>query len=184
MQRKAKAVRRASHEQLPIDRMQPAPPFFTVEIDFFEPYTIRGEVQKRTRRKCFGVIIACNVSRAVYVDVSHNYSIDAFLHVLRRFSSLRGWPRKIHSDNGTQLVAASKELINAVKDLDWDMIKRYGIKYKTEWEFSPADAPWQNGATEVLIKPIKRALNNAIGEVMSFSELQTVMFQAAQLVNQ
>ena len=65
------------------------------------------------------------------------------------------------------------------------MIKRYGIKYKTELGFSPADAPWQNGATEALIKPIKRALNNAIGEeVMSFSELQTVMFEAAQLVNQ
>ena len=64
------------------------------------------------------------------------------------------------------------------------MIKRYGIKYKTEWEFSPADAPWQNSATEALIKPIKRALNNTIGEVMSFSELQTVMFEAAQLVNQ
>ena len=170
---------------LPIERMQPSPPFFTMGIDFFGSYTIRGEVQKRTRGKCFGVIIACNVSRAVYVDVSHNYSTDAFLQVLRRFSSLRGWPRKIHSDNGTQLVAASKELINAVKDLDWDMIKRYGIKYKTEWEFSPADAPWQNGATEALIKPIKRALNNAIGEeVMSFSEVQTVMFEAAQLVNQ
>ena len=170
---------------LPIERMQQSSPFFTVGIDFFGPYTIRGEVQKRTRKKCFGVIIACNVSRTVYVDISHNYSTDAFLQVLRWFSSLRGWPRKIHSDNGTQLVAASKELINTVKDLDWDMIKRYVIKYKTEWEFSPADAPWQNGATEALIKPIKRALKNAIEEeVMSFSELQAVMFEAAQLVNQ
>ena len=42
----------------------------------------------------------------------------------------------------------------------------------------------KNGATEALIKPIKRAVNNAIGEeVMSSGELQTVMFEAAQLVN-
>ena len=58
------------------------------------------------------------------------------------------------------------------------------MKHGTEWEFSPADAPWHNGATESLVKPVKRARNAATGEeVMSFSELQTVMFGAAQIVN-
>ena len=47
------------------------------------------------------------------------------------------------------------------------------------------DALWHNGATEALVKSVKRALTAAIGEnVMSFSELQTVMFEAGQLVNQ
>ena len=32
--------------QLPIERVQPSPPFWTVRVDFFGPYTIRGEVQK------------------------------------------------------------------------------------------------------------------------------------------
>ena len=118
--------------QLPIERIQPSPPFWTVGVDFFGPYTIRAEVQKRIRGKRFGVIIVCFVSKAVYVDISHDYSTDAFLQVLRRFATLRGWPRKIWSDNGFQLVAASKELRNAIKDLNWEEIKRYGVKHCIE----------------------------------------------------
>lgn len=42
-----------------------------------------------------------------------------------------------------------------------------------------------NGVTEALVKSIKKVLNAAIGDqVMSFSKLQTVMFEAAQLGNQ
>ena len=47
------------------------------------------------------------------------------------------------------------------------------------------DAPWYNDAAEALIKTVKRALTTAIGEqVLTYSELQTCVFEAAQLVNQ
>ena len=43
---------------------------------------------------------------------------------------------------------------------------------------APADSPWVNGATEVLVKTVKRSLNAAVGEqVLSFVELQTVMIE-------
>ena len=142
-------------------------------------------MQKRVRGKCFGIIITCLVSRAVYVDVSRDYSTDAFLETFRRFASVRGWPRTIFSDRGTQLVAASKELRNVTENLDWEFLQRFGHKYGTTWSFAPGDAPWYNGAAESLIKSVKRALNAAIGEqILSFSEMQTVLFEAAQLVNQ
>ena len=42
-----------------------------------------------------------------------------------------------------------------------------------------------NGATEALVKSTKKALNAAVGDqIMDFSELQTVMYEAAQIVNQ
>ena len=42
-----------------------------------------------------------------------------------------------------------------------------------------------NGVTEALVKSVKNALNAAIGDqIMRFSELQTVMFEVAQIVNQ
>lgn len=172
-------------KNLPLERLQPSPPFTNIGVDFFGPFAIKGEVQKRTRGKCYGVIFTCLVSRAVYVDVSNDYSTDSFLQVMRRFASIRGWPRKVYSDNGTQLVAASKELKNVVKGLDETTLKRYSMEHGTEWSFTPADAPWMNGVTEALVKSVKRALNAAIGDqVMRFSELQTVMFEAAQIVNQ
>lgn len=54
-----------------------------------------------------------------------------------------------------------------------------------QWDFTSADAPWQNGCSEALIKLIKKALTVVIGDsILTFSELQTVCFEAANLVNE
>ncbi len=54
-----------------------------------------------------------------------------------------------------------------------------------KWVFSPADAPWQNGVSEALIKSVKKAITAAIGEsVLTFSELLTVCYEAANIVNE
>ena len=98
---------------------------------------------------------------------------------------MRGWPQTVYSDNATMLTGASNELKKVIGNLDWEKIKAFGADMKMEWSFPPADAPWYNGATEALIKTTKRAINAAVGEnVLSFSEFQTVMFEAGQLVNQ
>ena len=94
--------------QLPTERIQPSPLFSSIGIDFFGHYSIRGRVQKRIRGKCYGVIFACIVSRAVYVHVSQNYLIESLLQVLCLFTSIRGWSNKIFSHQGSQLVAVSK----------------------------------------------------------------------------
>ena len=170
---------------LPIERIQPSPPFMAVCIDYFGPFQIKGEVQKRVRGKGYGVLITCLVVRAVYLDVAVDYSTDAFLQVLRRFASTRGWPKKIFSDGGTQLVGASRELREQTAKLDWEQIKAFGHEQGIEWKFSPGDGPWYNGTAEALVKTTKRALNAAVGEsVLTFSELQTCLMEAAQIVNQ
>ena len=82
-------------------------------------------------------------------------------------------------------MAASKELKDVMTGLDEATLQRYGVVHGTDWQFRPADAPWMNGITEALVKSVKNALNAAIrDQVMRFSELQNVMFNAAQLVNQ
>ena len=107
------------------------------------------------------------------------------MQVYRRFVSLRGSPQKIFSDKGTCLVGASNELKSTIKNLGWDEVRSYGIKEGTTWLFSPASAPWYNGATEALVKTVKRALNAMMGvNIMTFTEIQTVFFETAQLVNQ
>ena len=170
---------------LPVERIKPSPPFQNIGIDYFGPFEIKGEVQKRIRGKCYGVLFVCDSSRAVHADIVQNYSTEAFLQALRRFGCTRGYPSKIHSDNGTQLVGAATWLKKMLKELDWAEIQRFGHKFQTTWSFSSADAPWQNGSTEALIKTIKRALKVVIGaQVFSYAEFQTVMYEAAQLVNQ
>ena len=49
---------------LPIERVKPSPAFFNVGVDYFGPYSIKGEVQQRIRGKGYGVIFTCLFSRA------------------------------------------------------------------------------------------------------------------------
>ena len=170
--------------KLPEERLKPIPPWYYTALDLFGPFKIRDAVQKWTFGKAYGVIFNCMVSRAVHVDISANYSTEKFIMVLRRFVSLRGYPKKLFSDNGTQLVAANEELQRVTKGWNWQELNGSGICEGLDWSFTLADAPWQNGVTESLIKSIKKALTSSIGEnVMTFSELQTVCFEAANLVN-
>ena len=55
---------------LPIERLTPAPAFYSVSLDFFGPFETRGETNKRWRGKAHGIIINCLVSRAVYIVLS------------------------------------------------------------------------------------------------------------------
>ena len=141
---------------LPVERLKPSPAFLYIAVDYFGPFVIKGEVQKRVRGKAYGVIITCMNSRAVYVDIAPDYSTDTFVQLFRRHASIRGWSQSVFSDNGH--------------------------KQGFQWTFSPADAPWYNGAAEALVKTVKRALTTAIGDqVLTYSELQTCMFEAVQI---
>ena len=87
------------------------------------------------------------VVRAVYIDIAADLTTDSFLQVLRRFSSVHDWPRKVFSDGGKQLLGASRELREQINGLDWDKVQRFGRgqEFEIKWKFSPGDAPWYNG---------------------------------------
>ena len=125
--RKQKLLSRQQMADLPLDRLIPSPPFHNTGLDYFGPLTIKGEVNKRARGKCFGVVFTCFVTRAVYLDICVNYSTDAFMQTLRRFVSVHGWPKRFHSDNGTSQVATSKELRECVAGLE------FGVIHGNQW---------------------------------------------------
>ena len=171
--------------QLPEERLKPSPAWNSTAIDLFGPFKIRDEVKKRTFGKAYGVIFNCLSSRAVHIDIAPDYSTETFLMVFRRFVSLRGYPTQLYSDNGPQLVSANNELTNITKNFNQEQLQTFGVVEGFQWKFTPADAPWQNGISEALIKTVKRALTLAIGEnTLTFSELQTVCYEVANLVNE
>ena len=63
---------------LPIERMKPAPAWSTTSIDMFGPFMIRGQVNKRARNKGYGIIFTCLLTRAVYLDLADDYSMQTF----------------------------------------------------------------------------------------------------------
>ena len=90
------------------------------------------------------------------------------------------------SDWGTKFVAASKVLKQIFSGLDWHTIGDFGSDQGMNWVFSnSADSPWQNGIREALIKSVKHSLKIIIGDsTITFGELQTVMFEVANLLNE
>ena len=162
---------------LPIDRLRPSPPFTSVMVDLFGPYAIRGEVQKRTSGKAWAIIFTDLCSRAVHIEAIAGYDASSFLLGFTRFVSIRGWPSKVFSDPGSQLLAVSKEINEAAQQV--------GTKNGLEWIVGPADSPWHQGAVEALVKSAKRALNLAIHDQrLSMHEFLTVCTEAANILNE
>ena len=55
---------------LPECRLKPAPAWYTTYLDFCGPFITRGETNKHTRGKAYGLIFSCSVSRAVYLGIA------------------------------------------------------------------------------------------------------------------
>lgn len=168
------------------ERLKPSPPFCHTACDIFGPFKIRDAVKRRTFGKAYGIIFNCLSTRSVYLDVLEGYDTQSFLMVFRRFVSIRGFPSSMYSDRGPQFVSAEKGIRQMFSELDLDTIHSFGRDQGMEWVFTKsADAPWQNGISEALIKSVKRSLNVSIGESkLSFAELQTVLFEVANLLNE
>ena len=172
---------------LPVERLRPAPAFFHCAVDIFGPYTIKDAVKRRTKGKAYGIIFNCLYSRAVYLDLAEGYDTRSFILALRRFVSVRGYPSTMRADQGSQLVCASKELQKMISETwNWDSIYAFGEQQNMKWLINKvADAPWENGCSEALIKSTKRCLTQSVGtNILTFSELQTALFDVASLLNE
>ena len=169
---------------LPDARLLPSPPFASVALDLFGPLHYSDPIKKRLTNKCWGVVITCMASRAVYLDVSPSYDTDSFLQVLKRFFSIRGVPTKIVSDQGSQLIAASNEVRGMLELLDWSRVKGWTARHYVEWQFVPVKGQHANGCAEAIVKSSKRLLTIVLqSKRVSFTELQTVLFEVAQILN-
>lgn len=154
-------------------------------LDLFGPYTVRGEVQKRTSGKAYGVMFTDLAMRAVHIEAAFGYDTSNFLLALSRFASLREWPENIYSDPGSQLVGAARELKEAWQRINRDSIQRNSTLNVTTWVFGPADSTWHQGAVEALIKAAKHAIHFSLSnQRLSVPEFLTVCSEVSNLLNE
>ena len=105
--------------------------------------------------KVWIVIFLCLNVKAVCMEVAPGYSTSDFLLAYHSHVSQRGIPSFVHSDRGSQLVAASRNLSEDLPRYDLDAISASTGKRGTTWKFAPAGAQWRNGATEAFVKKFK-----------------------------
>ena len=178
--RRAKDLGSQVMAPLPAHRMGPTPPFWSTAVDLFGPLSIVGTVNKRTTTKAWGVIFVCTATSLAHVELAESYSTEAFLLALRRFMALHGAPKRFQSDQGTQLVAASKQ----VKTWDWARVHQQAESAGAEWHVVPTGGQHFNGQAERMIGILKKCLEGALaGKRCTMGEMGTIMAEAAQMVN-
>jgi transposase InsO family protein len=169
---------------LPKTRTNIAPIFHSVSLDLFGPILCKDTCKGRTRKKIWGMIFNCTVTRAAHIDVTEDYGTSAILETIRRFTCVRGCPGKIYSDQGSQLIAAANDIAELVEHWDWVPIHEWSASRKIEWIVTPAGGQHQNGLSESLIKVTKRSLKHKIaGNVLTPLQLQTVLYECANILN-
>ncbi|XP_030747892.1 uncharacterized protein LOC115876302 [Sitophilus oryzae] len=93
--------------ELPRERVTPSSPFYITGIDYAGPFF---KAQSKTQDKCYVGVFICFSTKAIHLELISSLSSKSFIQALRRFTSRRGKPYKILSDNGTTFVGAKREL--------------------------------------------------------------------------
>ena len=168
--------------QLPTCRVSEEPPFSNTGIDFAGPvYVKNSSCNNRQQDKVYIALFTCASTRALHLELVENMSAATFLQAFRRFTSRRGLPNKILTDNAKTFKSASKEvrMISESKD-----VKRYFANRRVTWEFITEKAPWHGGFWERMVRSVKRCLKKAIGLAsLSFGELHTLLVEIEATLN-
>ena len=165
---------------LPSDRLQVAPAFSKVGVDFFGPLKVK---HLRKQEKRYGCLFTCLVTRAVHLEVAFSLSTDSFIMCLRRFIARRGKTTVIYSDNATNFVGANRELRECIDDWNQDMIGRVLSQEGIQWVFNPPVAPHIGGVWECLVRLCKKALDVLQNQVLTDEVLLTAFAEVEWLVN-
>ena len=150
-------------------------------MDYFGPITVKNG---RKTEKRYGVIFTCLAVRGIHIEIAHSMTTDSCLMAIQRFTSVRGCPEEIFSDNGRNLVGASRELKEELEDLDQDSLNRRLSAFNINWRFLPPSSPHMGGAWERLIRSVKVSLGAALtSRTPSDEVLLTLMAEIADIVN-
>lgn len=174
---------------LPSDRVNVAGVFHTVQTDFAGPFSVKASRLRNAKiTKAYLCVFICSSTKAVHLEVVGDLSTEAFLAALFRFTSRRGLPSVIRSDNGTNYVGTNRHLDEVQKYLArrdvQESLGNDASKTGITWIFNAPAAPHFGGLFEAAVKSAKTLLKRIIGEqVLTFEELVTVFTRIEAVLN-
>jgi hypothetical protein len=164
---------------LPERRMGPALVFESIAVGLFGPLTFQDPYNKRRTGKAWGVIFVCMATYLVNVGKTKSYSTDFLPMALRRFMIVHRAHRMFHSDQGNQLMAASKLLVM----WDWSKMDELCGQKGVTWRLVPTGGQHYNGQAERVIGMMKLCLAQTLEDKRcSIMELAIVLAEVAQAV--
>ena len=162
-----------SQQMAPIIEDQKSPdrsPFTYVGVDYFGPFNVKIG---RSTVKHYGCIFTCLTTRAVHLEVAHTLTTNSFIAAFQRFTSRRGTPGKVYSDNGTNLVSGELEFRKSMEQWNQANISRYMSHRDITWTCNPPYTSHRGGVWERMICETRKILK-AIANEQLLSEEQLV----------
>lgn len=165
---------------LPSSRITPCTPFNECGLNYFGPY-YTNIFRRQVKR--YIVLFTCMTTRAVHLEIADSYDTESFLMAFSRFENRRGRPKRVYSDNGTQIVAGQKAMTEGLERLSKEKIVNFMLQKQIDWVFSPPLAPHFGGVWESLVKSAKRAIEVILqSRPMNEEILKTVIVQVEGLL--
>ena len=116
--------------------------------------------------------------------VAHSLTTDSFISAFQRFTSRRGIPEKVYSDNGTNLVSGESELRKYIDQWNKTKISSYMSHKDINWTFNPPNASHRGGVWERMIRTTRKILRALANEqLLTDEQLLTFMAEAERIVN-
>lgn len=174
---------------LPQNRVNFTRPFSNVGVDYCGPLYIKEKRHRnRNKIKVYVSVFVCMSTKAVHLELVSDLTSEAFIGCLKRLFSRRGISETISSDNATNFVGASRELVELYKLLQStehnDIIKNFLSEQKVIWNFIPPRSPHFGGLWEAAVKSFKHHLIRTVGDtLLTFEQLETYIVEIEAILN-
>ncbi|XP_011706173.1 PREDICTED: uncharacterized protein LOC105461373 [Wasmannia auropunctata] len=172
---------------LPESRVTPSRPFQFTGVDYAGPVMLRTSGGRGHKaHKAYIAVFVCFCTKAVHLEVVSDYTTDAFLAALRRFTSRRGVCQVLYSDCGTNFTGADAALrrMFSASSREARSIGRILAEERIQWRFNPPAAPHFGGLWEAAVKSLKHHLRRVVGEsTLTFEEMATLLAQVEACLN-
>ena len=156
---------------LPDFRVNEAPPFSRVGVDFAGPLYVKEKSGQMG--KAHIALFSCCVTRAVHLELVEDFSTEMFRLCLLRFIAKIRMPVLIVSDNAKRFQATEKTL---KKLFDHPEVKADLERDRIEWQLNLERAPSWGGFFERMVTSVKGCLRKTLENVrLTFDELATLL---------
>jgi len=106
---------------------------------------------------------------------------EAFIRSFKRFTTRRGFPCKLVSDNGKTFKSVAKSIETILNQPE---VQQNLLGVGMEWIFNLEKVPWWGRVFEWMIKSVKRCLRKIIGQArVSYDELSMALTEVEVIVD-
>lgn len=173
---------------LPEPRVNPAPVFSKVGVDYAGPFQLRLSLRSPKTYKAYVLVFICMAVKAIHMELVSSLTTEHFIAALHRFASRRGLPSDVFSDNGTSFVGANHELAALRELFEEEQHRRKLAEFCSSkgirWHFIPPRSPHFGGVWEAGVKSMKFHFKRVIGETrLTYEEMTTFLAQTEAILN-